>query len=148
MTSNLRPTRIEDHRITVQDVETETLLYDERSHKAWCLNRSAGCIWRLCDGQRSVDQIAVAAAAELGAPVSEDIVLLTLAELREKHLLLPTADELLPQGITRRRMISRAGLTAAALLPVIATLTAPRAVAIGGSVGTGGDAGGGSDSPD
>lgn len=141
MTSNLRPSRIEDDRITVQDVETETLLYDERSHKAWCLNRIAGSIWRLCDGQRTVSQIAAAAGAQLGTPVSEDIVLLTLAELREKELLLSTTDELLPQGITRRQMISRAGLTAAALLPVIAALTAPRAAAIGGSVGTGGDAG-------
>lgn len=137
MTLTLRPSRIEDDRIAVQNVETETLLYDERSHKAWCLNRSSACIWRLCDGQNTVSQIAVSATAQLETAVSEEIVLLTLAELSEKKLLRDDYNELLPAGMTRRQMISRAGLTAAALLPVIAALTAPRAHAAGGSVGTG-----------
>jgi hypothetical protein len=140
MTLTLRPRRIEDDRIAVQNVETETLLYDERSHKAWCLNRSSACIWRLCDGQNTVSQIAVVATAQLETAVSEEIVLLTLAELSEKKLLPDDYNELLPAGMTRRQMISRAGLTAAALLPVIAALTAPRAHAAGGSVGTGGEA--------
>lgn len=139
MTATLRPRSIQDDRIAVQNVETETLLYDERTHKAWCLNRSSACIWLLCDGQNTVSQIGVAATAQLGTPVGEEIVLLTLAELREKGLLRPDYDELLPEGMTRRQMISRAGLTAAALLPVIAALTAPRAVADGGSVGSGGN---------
>lgn len=58
MTSSLRPRNIQGDRITIQDVETETLIYDERSHKAWCLNRSSASIWRLCNGQYTVAQIA------------------------------------------------------------------------------------------
>jgi len=138
MTATLRPRSIQCDRMAIQDVGSETLLYDEQSHKAWCLNRSSACIWRLCDGQNTVSQIGAAATAQLGTPVSEEIILLTLAELRDQKLLQPDRDELLPEGMTRRQMISRAGLTAAALLPVIAALTAPRAVADGGSVGTGG----------
>lgn len=137
MTSTLRPRSIQSDHIAVQDVEAETLIYDERSHKAWCLNHSSACIWRLCDGQNTIVQIAAIAATELGSPITEDLVLLTLAELTEKGLLLPEAAEFLPQGISRRLMIRRVGLTAAALLPVIAALTAPPASAQSGSGSTG-----------
>ena len=137
MTSTLRPHRIQQDHIAIQEIGTETLLYNEQSHKVWCLNRSSACIWRLCDGQNTVTQIAPAASAQLGSAVSEEVVLLTLAELREKELIQPDADEFLPQGITRRQMISKAGLTATALLPVIASLTAPRAQALSGGAGTG-----------
>lgn len=137
MTSTLRPRSIQSDHIAVQDVEPETLIYDERSHKAWCLNHSSACIWRLCDGQNTIVQIAAIAATELGSPITEDLVLLTLAELTEKGLLLPEAAEFLPQGISRRLMIGRVGLTAAALLPVIAALTAPPASAQSGSGSTG-----------
>jgi hypothetical protein len=136
MTSSLRPRNIQGDRITIQDVETETLIYDERSHKAWCLNRSSASIWRLCNGQHTVAQIAAIAAADLGSPVSEDLVLFTLEELRQKELLEPQTVELLPQGLSRRQMIGRAGLAAAALLPAIAALTAPPATAQSGSTGT------------
>jgi len=136
MTSSLRPRNIQGDRITIQDVETETLIYDERRHKAWCLNRSSASIWRLCDGQHTVAQIAALAAVDLGSPVSEDLVLLTLEELREKDLLEPQTVEFPPRGLSRRQMISRVGLAATALLPVIAALTAPPASAQSGSTGT------------
>jgi hypothetical protein len=152
MTSSLRPRNIQGDRITVQDVETETLIYDVRSHKAWCLNRSSASIWRLCDGQHTVAQIAALAAVNLGSPVSEDLVLLTLEELREKDLLEPQTAVLLPAGflpqdLSRRQMIGRAGLAAAALLPVIAALTAPPASAQSGSTGTGDSVSGGYKEP-
>lgn len=133
MTSTLRPRSVQSDRITIQEVDTETLIYNERTHRAWCLNRSSACIWRLCNGQNTVGQIADAAALELGSPVSEDLILVTVDELREKELLEPMAVEVLPPGMTRRQMIGRVGLTAAALLPVIAALTAPPARAQGGS---------------
>ncbi|MFP5227796.1 MAG: PqqD family peptide modification chaperone [Acidobacteriota bacterium] len=139
MNSTLRPRSMRDERITVQQVGEETLLYDERTHRAWCLNASSACVWRLCDGQTTVAQIAAGAAAELRAPFSEELVLLTLAELREQGLLQSDPGDALPQGVTRRAIIGRIGLTAAALLPVIAALTAPPASAQGGSVGSGGN---------
>ncbi|MGA8531556.1 MAG: PqqD family protein, partial [Acidobacteriaceae bacterium] len=134
------PRNILNDRITLQEVETETLLYDERSHKAWCLNRSSACIWRLCNGRNTVQQIATHASAELGSPVSEDLVLFTLTELRNQNLLQPDSFAPVPGGLTRREMMGRAGLAAAALLPVIAALAAPPAAsAASGGVGTGGE---------
>lgn len=136
-----RPRNILSDRLTLQEVETETLLYDERSHRAWCLNRSSACIWRLCDGQRTIGQIAAHASAELGSPVSDDLVLLAVAELRDQSLLQPDSCALPADGLTRREMMGRAGLAAAALLPVIAAIVAlpPSAAAssLGGGAGTG-----------
>jgi coenzyme PQQ synthesis protein D (PqqD) len=139
MNSTLRPRSVRGRRITAQQVGDETLLYDERTHRAWCLNRSSACIWRLCDGQRDVAEISASATLELRAPFGEELVLLSLAELREKGLLEADISDILPPEVTRREMISRIGLAAAALLPVVAALTAPPASAQGGSVGTGGN---------
>jgi len=132
----IQPRNIQGDRITIQNVGSETLVYDERSHRAWCLNRSAACIWRLSDGRSTVAEIAARAAMELGSPISSELVLLTLAELREKELLHAESVTDLPQDISRREMIGKAGLAAAALLPLIASLTAPPAAAQSGSVGT------------
>jgi hypothetical protein len=138
MTSNFHPRSIPNDRIIVREMDTETLLYDERTHKAWCLNQSSACIWRLCDGKHAVSEIAEAASRELGSPVNEELVLLTVAELREKELLEEIAPALLPEGMSRRAMIGRAGLVAAALLPVIASVVAPPAAhAVSGTGGTG-----------
>jgi hypothetical protein len=137
MTSSYRPRTIKLEQISLQVIGEETLLYDTLHHQAWCLNRSSACIWHLCDGQRDVQQIAAAGSKELNAQVTEDIVVLALAELREKNLLEPETATALPDSVTRREMLSRAGLAAAAILPVVASILAPPAHAQTGSmVGT------------
>jgi hypothetical protein len=134
MTTSFRPRKTNAERTSLQVIGDETLLYDESHHQAWCLNPSAACIWRLCDGQRDVDQIAAAAAAEMAAPVTVEVVLLTLAELREKNLLEPETTMFLPEDVTRRQMLGRVGLAAAFLLPVVASVLAPPAHAQHGSL--------------
>jgi hypothetical protein len=136
MTSTLRPCKLQGDSITIREIEAEVLIYDERTHRAWCLNPSSACIWKLCNGRNTMGQIAACAAKELGAAVSEELVLLTLEELREQGLLEAGIAEVLPQGTSRREMISKVGLAAAALLPVIAAISAPPALAQSGSVGT------------
>jgi hypothetical protein len=132
MTSTLQPRKLQDDCITLREVEAETLIYDERTHRAWCLNPSSACIWQLCDGRNTVGEIAACATKELGSAVSEELVLLTLEELQERGLL-----EGGMVGPSRREMIGKIGLAAAALLPVIAAITAPPAFAQSGSVGSG-----------
>ena len=135
MTSTLRPRKLQGDRITIREIEAEILIYDERTHRAWCLNRSSACIWQLCNGRNAVGAIAARAAKQLGSAVSEQLVLLTLEELLEKGLLEAGMVEL-PRDPSRREMIGKIGLAAAALLPIIAAITAPPALAQSGSVGT------------
>jgi Coenzyme PQQ synthesis protein D (PqqD) len=134
MTTSMRPRSIRLEQTSEQVIGDETLVYDEIRHQAWCLNKSSACIWRHCDGQKTIEQISVAASSELNAPVTAEIVLLTLAELLEKNLLEPQTATHLPESVTRRKMISKAGLAAAALLPVIASVLTPPAHAQGGSL--------------
>jgi hypothetical protein len=138
MTSTWRPRKLQGNRITIREIEAEILIYDERTHRAWCLNPSSACIWRLCDGRNTVEAIAAGAAKELGSAVNKDLVLLTLEELQERGLLEGGTMQVLLRDASRREMMGKIGLAAAALLPVIASITAPPALAqVGGSVGTG-----------
>jgi len=137
MTSTLRPRKLQGDRITIREIEAEVLIYDERTHRAWCLNPSSACIWQLCDGRNTVGMIATESAKKLGSAVNEDLVLLTLEELQQKSLIEGGMVEGLPRGASRREMIGKIGLAAAALLPVVAAITAPPALAQSGSVGTG-----------
>ncbi len=105
-----------------ETVGEELLLYDQSSHTAHCLSPIAACVWRHCDGERDVTEL-----AEL-AGVSENLVADALHELREKDLL--DADPQLIQstvpGISRREAIGRvAGYgAAAAAVPLIVSATA------------------------
>jgi len=136
MKSTWRPRKLQGDRISIRAIEAEVLIYDERTHRAWCLNPSSACIWQLCDGRNTVGNIAAGAVKELGSAVNEERVLLTIAELQEKGLLEGDMVEVLPRDASRRAMIEKIGLAAAALLPVVAMITAPPALAQSGSTGT------------
>lgn len=62
-------------------VGEELLLYDQDRHTAHCLSPIAACVWRHCDGEHDLIDLAVLAG------VSEDLVADALHELREKDLL-------------------------------------------------------------
>jgi len=136
MTSTLRPRKLQGDLIIVRKIEAEVLIYDERTHRAWCLNRSSACMWQLCDGRNTIEDIAAQAAKVLGSAVNQELVLLTMEELQEKGLLERDRVDALPRDVSRRRMIGKIGLATAALLPVVAAITAPPALAQSGSAGT------------
>jgi hypothetical protein len=103
-------------------VGEELLLYDQSSHIAHCLSPIAACVWRHCDGEHDVTELAGLAR------VSEDLVADALHELREKYLL--DTEPLLMQsttpGISRREAIVRGVRVgaAAAAAPLIVSATA------------------------
>ena len=100
----------------------ELLLYDQDSHIAHCLSPIAARVWRLCDGELDVTELAQLAGA------SESLVADALRELREKNLL--DAEPQLTQstlpGISRREAISRGVRygAAATAVPLIISATA------------------------
>ena len=103
----------------------ELLLYDQNSHTAHCLSPIAACVWRHCDGERDVTEL-----AELGG-TSKDLVADALHELREKDLLdaEPALTESAVPGISRREAIIRGvrvgAAAAGASLIVSATAATP-----------------------
>ncbi len=65
------PERPQVHgNVTTREVDEGLLVHDERSGKVHVLNRSAGTVFRLCDGTHARDQIAQQLAAQGGVDVS------------------------------------------------------------------------------
>jgi hypothetical protein len=114
--------------ISIQQIGTETLLYDARRHMAYCLNESSSAIWNLADGEHTIAGLATAASLRLGFEVSEDFVQFALTQLRGDGLVesSPTVAGLRPT-ITRRAMLQKLGVGGAMLLPAIAAIVAPTA---------------------
>ena len=119
------PESRKDHLLT-QEVGDELVVYDELSHEAHQLNRTAALVWRLADGQRPIAELATAVGETLEIEGSETLVHLSLEELDKAGLLaqpVPFGNE----AITRREMLT----FAAALLPVAATIVTPSPHKIG-----------------
>jgi Coenzyme PQQ synthesis protein D (PqqD) len=118
-------------------VGEELLLYDRGSHTAHCLSPVAAYVWRHCDGQRHVAEL-----AEL-AGVSEDLVAGALRELREKDLLVaePELMQSTVPGVSRREAIGRVGRYGAAAVAgsmiVSATAATPAMASSGEEILTG-----------
>ena len=112
--------------ISAQRFGKELLIYDERTHTAFCLNASAAIIWELADGTRSLDQLAELASIALDSPLSREFVSFILEELDTVNLLQPAQTR--PHiPISRRSALRKLGAGCAALFPVIASITAPTA---------------------
>jgi len=120
-------------RLLVREMGDEIVVYDLERHRAHCLTRTAASIWRLCDGQKTVAELAQAVEQELHVQVDEEVVWLVLNRLERAHLL---QDLLLrPReiaGVSRRQAISL-GLAGAASLLLqgcgVDSITAPTPVA-------------------
>ena len=126
--------RARGKQLTVQAMGDETLLYDEQRHMAFCLNATATAVWRLADGARTIAEIAAAAGKELGVEIGDDIVRVALHDLWSNGLVAEdeggpsgNAAEAATQWLSRRKMLARLGIGAAALLPVVASIVAPTA---------------------
>ncbi len=130
MTNDAFPKRVTQN-LSVQQVSAETLVYDELRHRAFCLNRTSSAIWRMCDGSHAAAQMAEAAALELGAPVSEDLVRFALAELRRDGLVEAELAPAVYAGISRRRMMRTLGASALLLPGIAAVAPLPAAAQYG-----------------
>ena len=111
--------------LVVQEVPDEVLVYDLESNKAHCLNQSAAMIWRSCDGNNSVSEIAKLVENQAGGKVTEDFVWLAIDQLSENNLL----EKAVPSnfaGTSRRDVIKKIGLASMVAVPVIASLVAPQ----------------------
>lgn len=111
--------------LVVQEVPDEVLVYDLESNKAHCLNQSAALVWRSCDGNNSVSEIAKLVESQAGGKVTEDFVWLAIDQLSENNLLEKGVDVDFG-GPTRREVIKKIGLASMVAIPVIASLVAPQ----------------------
>ena len=114
-------------RLIVREIGDETLVYDCARDAATCLNNFAAKVWRQCDGEKSVAEI----ADELGE--DERAVWLALHQLTEAELL--TEAIAFPPDVatakSRREIAGRLGLGAAALVAsIVVPISGPKPPAV------------------
>ena len=124
--------RARQNELVVEELQDETLVNDLKSHKARCLNRTAALVWRHCDGQTSVAEVAALLDEQAATPTDEAVVWMALDRLDRAHLL--SEPVTLPADraqYSRRQMLRtlRRAAGIALLLPVIESIVAPLAAA-------------------
>ena len=110
--------------LVVQEMPDEVLVYDLDTNKAHCLNQTAAMVWKSCDGNNTVSDIAKLFEAQSGGNVKEDFVWLAIDQLNENNLLEQEIKSNF-EGQSRRDVIKKIGLASMVAIPVIASLVAP-----------------------
>lgn len=112
--------------LVVQDLSGESLVYDLKTHRAHCLNKTAAFVWANCDGRTSYREVADKLSGEMDVPSDESVVRLAVDQLRRARLVEGdvTADAI---NAGRRNVIRKLGLAAgvAAALPLVTSIVAP-----------------------
>lgn len=107
-----------DNSVVVQEFENETLIYDFKINKAYCLNETSTVVYRHCDGQTHFEKL------KRQYNYTDDLIYLALDEL-QKHNLIESEKITHFAGMNRRDVIKKAGLGTLAALPIISALAAP-----------------------
>lgn len=96
-----------------EEMKDEILIYDLKRHKAHCLTRTVGLIWKQCDGRTSIQNMVSKLQKDPGlAPIDEDIVWMGLHRLGKAHLLVeqPAIPPTLIRDNSRRQMMKKVAL--------------------------------------
>ena len=124
--------------LIIKEVDDETLIYDRDSDEAHCLNSTAARIWRSCDGQSTVSEIAERLGTEMQTTVDENVVWLALDQLEKFKLLeQPVAKPAWMTGVSRRQAVRTLGI-AAIVSPLITSIIVPVAAQGGPCIPPGG----------
>ena len=115
--------RARTSRLVTRDLGDELLVYDLERHKAYCLNRVARQVFRHCDGETTIPDMALRIGNTLGVPVDEQAVRLALVRLEKAHLLDSPVAQIL--HTSRREMLRTLGRAAAVVVPLVTAITVP-----------------------
>jgi hypothetical protein len=131
---SIRP-RARTNRLVTRSLDDELLVYDLERHKAYCLNRMAMQVFRHCDGETTIPDMARRIGDALGMPIDEQVVRLSLARLEKAHLLDGSVGATLLSS--RRDMFRTLGRAAVAVIPLVTAISVPTSAqaASGCSVG-------------
>ena len=112
--------------IVIQPLDDEILIYDLRTDRAHCLNRTASLVWRYCDGKTDIPGMSRKLAAATGEPANQVVVQLALQRLHKAKLLDAAPDSATVQ-LNRREVIRKLGRAAAITIPLVTSIIAPEA---------------------
>ena len=118
----IRPTARTD-KLVVEEVDGEVLVFDTERNRAHCLTPAAAAVWRACDGTRTVEDVAGIAGVNLES---------TWRALRSLDRAL-----LLRERLPKSKPSRREALVAAAVIPLVMSISAPAAAQAASCLGAG-----------
>jgi len=124
MTPNeAKPKSLNRDQLVIEELGTELMIYDQRRNQAFCLNQKAAFVWQHCDGKTTIAEIAVQMAQSLHEPMDPAVVRFALQGLSNDGLLeTSTFLPFVAEGLTRRDMLQKVGVSAAVALPLVTAL--------------------------
>jgi len=125
--NNMKKPKAKKDNIVVKQIGDETLVYDLKANKAFCLNYTSAMIWQLSDGTRRVEDIETEMSVRLKTLVGEDFVYFALNQLSNDGLLEGQIENHFA-GLSRREVIRKVGFASAIALPLISSIIAPTAL--------------------
>ncbi len=108
--------------VLIRELPGELLVYERSGHRAHCLNRTAGAVFKNADGTRTVADLARLLAPHGDPAGSEAVVGEALARLDEAGLLEVGGPA---GGWSRREWVRQVGIGVAVLLPAVASIVVP-----------------------
>lgn len=116
--------------IVVQETKDEIMIYDLERNKAVCLNQTAGDVWKLCNGKRTISEIAQVLSEKENHPVSDQLVLLAVEQLKSESLFSNSEEiDTSFDGLSRRDIVRKVGVASMIALPIVSSIVAPTAIA-------------------
>lgn len=128
MERSIRVPKARTADLVTTEAGAEVLVYDQASSHIHHLNQTSAVIWRLCDGRRTVADLAQLSSRSLGHPVSEDLITEALTLLGEADLLVePLSPTLRQTRQSRRAFLRRTAVAGGLAVPAIVSVAAPAA---------------------
>jgi hypothetical protein len=114
--------------LVVRALDEELLIYDLQRERAYALTRLAGLVWNQCDGRTTVGEMPDLLAAQVGEPVSLDLVWEAVSRLATDGLLEAEAETPAGQVMTRRALMQKVALAGSVAL--ITSIAVPASAAL------------------
>jgi len=108
-----------------QELPDEVVVYDTARHQVHCLNLTATLVWKQCDGQTTVTEIARLVGARLEIPPDEAVVWHALDQLAEFHLLEESTTRHVTASVLTRRALMQRLAAAGVALAAVTSIQAP-----------------------
>lgn len=106
--------------LVIQEANDEIMIYDLKTDKTLCLNKTAANVWNACDGKTAFDEL------KNRHNYSDETIYLALDELKSRNLLAEQYSSPFA-GMNRRQLIRKVGLASMVMLPVVSSIIAPTA---------------------
>jgi len=134
----LQSSRFKQKALIASRIGDELLLYDQQTSTAHCLNGIAGEMWAACNRESSATEVTEALRSRW-PDLEKELVWASLSQMADAGLLDERTDQGTISSRSRRQLIRKLGITAAAVLPIVVTslsIPPPAAAASCGTLGS------------